>query len=123
MRRSCVCVILTDPPVLRVERDVVAAVVHQSSTLTVFAAAEPRPQFTWHNGSTPLAPSAERVDINATTVATPGEWKYISTLTLSAVDLWDLTVYRVVVSNDYGSNQTTIRLTEASEYAQNKLLQ
>jgi len=41
---------------------------------------------------------------------------YSSTLTLSRVDVWDLTEYRVVASNDYGSSRTSLRLTQASKY-------
>ena len=113
----------TDPPRLKIERDVVAAVIHYSAALTVYATAEPRPRFTWYNGTTPLTTHSQprRVHITADSeVDSPNErWKtvfrYSSTLTLSNVDVWDLTEYRVVVENDYGSNQTSLRLIEASE--------
>jgi len=124
----------TDPPMLRVNRDIVAAVIHHSAALTVYAAAEPEPSFTWYNGSTPLTSttgvhtSSENRPVDITTASHGGsepdstdeDWKtvfrYSSTLTLSSVDEWDLTEYRVVVDNDYGSNQTSLRLIQASKY-------
>jgi len=111
---------------LRVERDVVAAVIRQSAALSVYAAAQPEPRFTWYNGSTPLTPprtSSEerRFDINiASNSASTGErwdnylYRHKSTLTLYNVDVWDFTEYRVVVDNDYGSNYTSLRLVQAS---------
>lgn len=112
---------------MRVERDVVAAVIRHSAALTVYAAAEPEPRFTWYNGSTPLTPMTtdsrtRRVDITTDTEAdsTGVDWKtvfrYSSTLRLSNVDVWDLTEYRIVVDNDFGSNQTSLRLIQASAY-------
>jgi len=112
---------------LRAERDVVAAVIRQASALTVFAAAEPEPRFTWYNGSTLVTPTTDlhateerRLDI--TTALHSGadeDWKtlfqYSSTLTLSKVEVWDLAEYRVVVDNDYGSNYTSLRLVQASK--------
>ena len=124
----------TDPPTLRVKRDVVAAVIRQAAALTVYAAAEPEPRFTWYNGSTPVTPTTglaanaqnHRLDITtksysrSETDSLDEDWKtvfcYSSTLTLSHVDVWDLTEYRVVVENDYGSNQTSLRLIQASKY-------
>ena len=110
---------------LRVERDVVSAVIHQEAALTVYAAAEPEPRFTWYNGST-LVTSVHattldrRLNITAASRSDPDEdWKslfqYSSTLTLSNVEVWDLTEYRVVVDNDYGSNYTSLRLIRASK--------
>jgi len=63
-----------------------------------------------------------RVDITTDTEAdsTGVDWKtvfrYSSTLRLSNVDVWDLTEYRIVVDNDFGSNQTSLRLIQASAY-------
>ena len=115
---------MTDPPTLSVERDVVAAVIRQSAALTVHAAAEPRPRFRWYNGSTSLTSSTaeggRRVDVTTTADDDDDDedrktsFRYASTLTLSSVDVWDLTEYRVVVSNDYGSEETSLRLTRAS---------
>ena len=130
-------VVTADAPRLRVERDVVAAVIRQGAAFTVYASAHPRPQFTWYNGSAPVTPSTAqdprpRVDITTAsygddddgggggleTDRTDADWKpvfrYSSTLTLSNVEAWDLTEYRVVVANDYGSNETSLRLVEAS---------
>jgi len=117
---------VTDSPVLRVDRDVVAAVIRQAAALTVYAAAQPQPRFTWYNGSTPLTTTTgattqhRRLNITTASHGSSDEhWKsvfqYSSTLTLSNVEVWDLTQYRVVVDNDYGSNQTSLRLIEASE--------
>jgi len=106
---------------LRVESEVVSAVIHQGAALTVSASAQPEPRFSWHNGSSPLAPSESpyddwRVDISTESHVERGKnaVRYSSTLTLSDVDVWDFTDYRVVVENDYGSDQTSLRLTQAS---------
>ena len=107
----------------------VAAVIHQEAKLTVYAAAEPKPTFTWYNGSTLLTPTTglhiytqNRVDITTTSEE---DWKtffcYSSTLTLSDVNVWDLTEYRVVVDNDYGSNETSLTLIQASKYCNRTL--
>jgi len=108
---------------LRVERVVVAAVIHQVAALSVYAAAQPEPRFSWYNGSSLLAPvTSDRYDIvTASHGAGTNEhlknslYRHSSTLTLSDVQVWDLTEYRVVVDNDYGSNYTTLRLVQASE--------
>jgi len=105
---------------LRAEREVFVAIIRQTAALTVYAAAEPQPRFTWFNGSTSLTASSHgKVDITTASHGGPEAWqtlfRHSSTLTLSDVDVWDLTEYRVVVSNDYGSNQTSLRLIEASK--------
>jgi len=116
---------------LLVKRGVVAAVVGHRAALTVYAAAEPEPRFTWYNGSIPLtlglSTDSRRVDI---TTASHGDseacdtkdrrktvYCYSSTLRLSHVNVWDLTEYRVIVDNDYGSNKTSLSLIQASEYS------
>lgn len=119
---------VTDPPTLRVESEVVSAVIHQGAALTVYAAAEPEPRFTWYNGSVLVTPttgvhaSTLHRRLNVTTASHSGSdkgWKslfqYSSTLTLSNVEVWDLTEYRVVVDNNYGSSYTSLRLVRASK--------
>lgn len=130
----------TDPPILKVKRDVVAAVIRQTVELTVYAAAEPEPRFIWYNGSTPVTTTTDlhtntqnrRIDI--TTASHSGSevdsndkdrkiaFRYSSTLTLSYANVWDLTEYHIVVENDYGSNQTSLQLIQASKYYKLRLL-
>lgn len=109
-----------DPPMITSFRPVVAADLHQVALLSVDAAALPPPTFVWYNGSTVVRATDRRVRITVSSPGflldagqSPGQQLLQSTLNVSDVDLWDLSTFTCVVSNEYGVNRTTIQLVRS----------
>jgi hypothetical protein len=94
---------------------VVATDLHQVAVLSVGVSALPSPTFNWYNGTTPVRVGS-RVKVTAAPVEPAegqGQSSFVSTLSISDVDVWDLNVFTCVVTNDYGVNQTAVQLTRS----------